>query len=217
MKKLTVMFLAGVICLLGVTSAIAKEGEFNTYTTLTAYEKLTGKKIEKFSEAPALRVKVAAGELPPVEERLPEEPFVIAPLEGQEIGHYGGRPLRLMSFSSSAGGWYPGSQVGIESLGMVDRRCKEIIPNIAKGWEFSENGKVFTLYLRKGLKWSDGVPFTADDILFWWEDKILNDEVTPVKPKDFMPGGKLMKVEKIDDFTVRFSLLLNLTIRYFFV
>ena len=66
-RKLTVMLLSGVICLIGVTSALA----------------IT------YNEAPMLRTMVAAGELPPVAERLPDEPSVLKPLE--EIGQYGGR------------------------------------------------------------------------------------------------------------------------------
>jgi len=54
------------------------------------------------------------------------------------------------------------------------------------------------------MKWSDGVPFTADDFLFWYNDIILNDELTPVKPKTWSPGGELVKVEKLNDWTVRF-------------
>jgi len=55
------------------------------------------------------------------------------------------------------------------------------------------------------LKWSDGAPFTADDFMFWWNDIILNDELTPVKPSFFMVGGELMRMEKIDDYTIKLS------------
>jgi len=79
-----------------------------------------------------------------------------------------------------------------------------IVPNIAKGWGLSKDHKILTVYLREGMKWSDGMPFTADDILFWYTDILLNDELTPTKPTELSPGGELVRVEKIDDYTVHF-------------
>ena len=86
----------------------------------------------------------------------------------------------------------------------LDADNVEALPNIAKAYEFSEDKKVFTLYLRKGLKWSDGHPATADDVMFWWEDITLNEELTPVLWTGWQPGGETMKVEKVDEYTVRF-------------
>ncbi len=174
MKKLIVGFLAGVICLLGVTSVMA------------------------YNEAPMLRVRVAAGELPPVEERLPEEPLVIEPVE--EIGQYGGM-LRTLTLSPTTYG-DAGLFLYAPMLSLTPD-LKTIKPGIAKGWKLSEDGKTLTLYLRKGMRWSDGAPFTADDIMFWYEDIILDDELVPVKPSVWSPGGELMKMEKIDDYTVQ--------------
>lgn len=179
-RKLTVVLLTGVMCLVGLTSALAVT----------------------YNEAPMLRTLVAAGELPPVEERLPEEPLVLKPFK--EIGKYGGT-LHLGMVSAST--YDPAQQNTREYMLMMDRKFEKVIPNIAKGWKFSNNGKTFTLYLRKGMKWSDGAPFTADDIIFWWEDVVLNDDLTPVKPGDWMPGGKLMQVKKIDDYTVEFDFI----------
>lgn len=192
-KKLLITLLAGTICLLGVSSALAQQ----TWDTLQEYEKATGNKIEKFSESPMLRTKVAAGELPSVEERLPEEPQVIELLE--EVGQYGGT-MYLISVLGE------GSEIeaSIRDIGGVTYENK-IIPSVAKGWDLSDDYKTLTLHLRKGMKWSDGEPFTADDILFWYEDIILNDELTPVKPKKWSPGGEPMKATKIDDYTVRFE------------
>jgi peptide/nickel transport system substrate-binding protein len=77
-----------------------------------------------------------------------------------------------------------------------------IVPNIAKDGVFSEDYKVFTLYLREGMKWSDGEPLTVDDFLFWWEDIVNNEEVVPDIPKVYQPGDTPMEVRKIDDYTV---------------
>ena len=154
----------------------------------------------KYNESPMLRVKVAAGELPPIEERLPEDPIVIQPIE--KIGQYGGTARVLSAVYAGA----PGDGVyfqGMEPLVRIDQDFKTMVPNVAKKWEFSEGGKTLTLYLRK-IKWSDGVPFTADDIMFWYEDIVLNDELTPIKPGWFTVEGELGTVEKVDNHTVRF-------------
>lgn len=196
-RKLVVILLSSIICLLGVVPALAQ----GQYSTLGEYEKVTGKTIETFSEAPMLKTKVATGELLPVKQRLPEDFVVIEPLE--EIGQYGGT-ARVFSIAPG----HPGDGAyisGQEPILRVASDLKTTIPNIARKWELSEDGKTLTLYLRKGMKWSDGYPFTADDIMYWWEDMVLNDELTPVKPVQYWaPGGELMKVEKVDDYTVRF-------------
>ncbi|MCK4420058.1 hypothetical protein KAV79_09645, partial [Candidatus Aerophobetes bacterium] len=140
-KKLLITLLAGTICLLGVSSALAQQ----TWDTLQEYEKATGNKIEKFSESPMLRTKVAAGELPSVEERLPEEPQIIGLLE--EVGQYGGTMYLISVMESSE------IEASIRNIGGVTYENK-IIPSVAKGWDLSDDYKTLTLYLRKGMKWS---------------------------------------------------------------
>jgi len=155
----------------------------------------------KYNEAPMLRELVAQGKLPPVDKRLPPEPLAIKPYE--EVGQYGGT---LHNFSTQANhpgdGAYAGG--GFETVLRLSRDLKKIIPNIASGYESSSDAKVLTLYLRKGMKWSDGEPFTAEDVIYWWEDEVLNDDLTPAKPKYWSPGGELMKVRRVDDYTVQF-------------
>ncbi|MGQ9632382.1 MAG: ABC transporter substrate-binding protein [bacterium] len=154
----------------------------------------------KYKEAPMLAEMVKAGKLPPVEERLPKEPLVLKPLE--EIGQYGGTWRRAWLGPSDS----PGpDRITYDPILRFDREGKDVIPGASKGWEFTEGGKVLTLYLREGMRWSDGAPFTADDVIFWYEDIILNDELTPSKPSWFKVGGELGKVEKVDDYTIRLS------------
>ncbi len=196
-RKLIMMLLSGAICLLGATAVLAENVE---RYELKEYEELIGKKL-KFNESPMLRTRVAAGELPPVEERIPEEPLIIRPRE--EIGQYGGR-IRVVSPELDEAVIESVIVRGIATLLALSLDGTTVVPNIAKGWEESEDGKTLTLYLRKGVKWSDGAPFTADDIMFWCEDVLLNDELTPVQPADLSPGGEVMRVEKIGDYTVRF-------------
>ncbi len=194
-KKLMIVLLSGAICLLAAAPLLAETNW--GWSTLQEYEEATGNKIERFNEAPMLRLKVAAGELPPVRERLPEEPLVDIP---EEIGTYGGT-LRQGLINMFV--WVPASlHTTLEYILNLDRKGEKVVPNIAKDWKFSDEGKTLTLYFRKGMKWSDGVPFTVDDLLFYWEGVILNDEITPVKPKQWMPGGELMRMEKVDDYTV---------------
>jgi len=195
MRKLTVISLLVGLCLMGVTPVLAQK----SYSTLAEYEELTGKRIEAFDEAPMLKVKVATGELPAVEKRLPEEPMIVEPLE--EIGQYGGI-IKAAGLGRALGGIMT---IHYQPLLRISPDLKNITPNIVKNFELSKDCKVLTIYLRKGMKWSDGAPFTADDFLFWYEDIVLNDELTPVKPKKWSPGEKLMEVNKLDDYTVRFE------------
>jgi peptide/nickel transport system substrate-binding protein len=154
---------------------------------------------EEIREAPELFGRVAAGDLPPVADRLPAEPLVLVRGDGfeQEIGSYGGS-LRLLE-GQNAANYQP------EYMLMLDRHCTGTIPNIAKGWEFGDEGKSLTIYLRKGTKWSDGAPFGADDIMFWWEDNLANEDLNAQPASWWRPRGERMEVEKIDDFTVRYS------------
>ncbi len=169
------------------------------YNSPVEYQRATGKKIARFNESPMLAELVKTGKLPPVEKRLPSDPLVIVPVE--EVGQYGGT---ARVFSNSLTGYGEAEcLIGFEGLVKLGPDTTSVIPNIAKSWKYTDGGKTLTIYLRKGIKWSDGVPFTADDILFWWEDVVLNDELTPVKPVTWSPGGKLMTVEKVDNYTIR--------------
>ncbi len=197
-RRLVVMLtISGAICLLGAIATLAQLAE---QYELKEYESLVGEKLE-FNEAPELRVLVAAGELDPVKKRLPEEPVVIEPAE--EIGQYGGR-IHIVTTDIATDAYSFLTLTGLVPILRFDPEGTTILPNIAKDWTFSDDAKTLTLYLRKGMKWSDGVSFTADDIMFWYEDIMLNDEITTSFPvADWYSGGEVMKMEKIDDYTVR--------------
>src|SRR5690554_2337300 len=150
-----------------------------------------------YNEAPSLRQLVDEGKLPEVAERLPEEPLVVSPVE--EIGEYGG------TWRSA----YPNEWLGFSFSNLVydpilrwSRDFSEVEPNIARSWDLSDDGKQITLYLRPGMKWSDGHPFTADDILFWYEGMVLNNQISPAPPTWLVVGGELAQVRKVDDYTV---------------
>ncbi len=169
------------------------------WPTVAEYEKATGKKLPAFNESPMLADQVKAGKLPSVDKRLPDEPLVDNPFEA--VGKYGGS-LTLGQVSAAIG--YPASNfTTFESLFSLARDGNTVVPNIAKGWEFGDGGKTFTFFLRKGLKWSNGDDFTADDILFFWEDILNNKDLQPNVPTRFAPGGKPMNMVKVDPYTVR--------------
>jgi peptide/nickel transport system substrate-binding protein len=154
-----------------------------------------------FNEAPELAALVKAGELPPVEERIGEDPLVLKPLH--ETGKYGGVWRR--GFTGPADKWNGGRAAAHDSVLWWDYRFEQVVPNIAKGWEFSDDGKTLLLYLRKGMKWSDGYPFTADDFVFCYEDMFLNEEMTPLLISDWYLGEEVITMEKVDDYTIKYN------------
>lgn len=155
-----------------------------------------------FQEAPMLAEMVAAGELEPVEERIGRDPLVIEPVH--EIGTYGGTWNR--GFTGPGDG-LNGIRVatGRDGLLHFEHNSTNVTPNIAKDYELSDDGTETTVYLREGMRWSDGEPFTADDIMFWYEHIYLNEELLPNGWPSFQSNGKDGTVEKIDDYTVKFS------------
>ena len=171
------------------------------YATLAEYEAQTGNRIESFNEAPVLAALVAAGELPPVDERLPDEPMVVEPRD--TIGKYGGR-VRQSATSPTTGGaesWTLRTQPLFRVV--PSPSGDSVIPNVAKGWDLSDDFSILTVHLRSGLKWSDGAPFDADDFLFWYNDILLNEEISPTIPGIWAPGGVPVEVTKVDDGTVQ--------------
>jgi ABC-type transport system substrate-binding protein len=155
---------------------------------------------KQFKEAPILAEQVKAGKLPSVDKRLPEEPLVLKPTD--EVGKYGGN--WRMAFTGPADTQNM-ERHNHDHLIYWDAKVETIVPHIAKGWEIQDGGKTIVIKLRKGMKWSDGEPFTADDILFWYEDLYLNDDLNPSKQAFMAIGGKQGTVAKIDDYTVAFK------------
>ena len=157
--------------------------------------------ITEFNESPMLAEKVEEGVLPPVAERLPANPMVVEVEE--EIGNYGGN-ITFTQFGPEGLG--VNGHVLTEPPLLLNRDFDnvETIPNFAKDWEYSDDGRTFTLYLREGVRWSDGEELTTEDLMFWYEDILLNRELTTAIPVDYRPGGEVMEVEAIDDYTAEF-------------
>jgi peptide/nickel transport system substrate-binding protein len=146
-------------------------------------------------EAPALAALVKSGKLPPLEERLPSNPLVVKPHES--VGKYGGQwrqnvPIGNKTHAFAAIGSYGGRSLVVHSEDLSGA----IVPNIAESWEVSPDAKIITFKLRKGLKWSDGQPFTTKDVEFWWKAYSTN---TTLQPDQTDNKGVTFKV--IDDFS----------------
>ena len=156
-----------------------------------------------FKEAPMLAEQVKAGKLPAVDKRLPEpsQLFVVKPLD--QIGKYGGNWRR--AFTGPADHENGNRIVSADKILTFDYTGTKIIPSLARDWKVSDDGKTTTIYLRKGAKWSDGKPFTADDFMFWYEDIYLNKNIVPTPFFEFQIDGKDGKMRKIDDYTVAFE------------
>lgn len=122
----------------------------------------------KFKEAPQLAELVKQGKLPPVEQRLPQNPRVLKPVE--EIGQYGGTWRR--AYRGLSDRWGP-AKLGEEQMiewDAPDPNTVRLVANIVEKWEQNADATEFTFYLRKGMRWSDGQEVTTDDVKFAFED-----------------------------------------------
>ncbi len=153
-----------------------------------------------YTESPLLAEQVKAGTLPPVEDRLPENPLVV---EATEVGQYGGTWRMGMRGGTDDPSFY--RILGYETLVRWTPAWDAIIPNLAESWEVNDDATEYTFYLRKGVKWSDGAPFTADDIAFWFEDVIMNPDLQTSVPAWLTSGGKPVAFSKVDDYTIKFT------------
>jgi len=153
--------------------------------------------ITSFNEAPMLAERVKAGELPPVEERLPVDPPVIEPYG--EIGVYGGT---AETWGTELDWWGEGwlfNHFGLWARALPDGTGN--VPELVKGWEYAEDNMSMIVYMREGLRWSDGAPYTADDVMFFWEYVEGNTELTPTP----YIGRDVANIEKIDDYTLKIT------------
>jgi peptide/nickel transport system substrate-binding protein len=180
-------------------------GAYPEQYELSEFQSLAGCTLT-FSENPeiaALNSEIQGNPgLPPVADRLPEEPLVVAPYDS--IGKYGGT-LDALSNATESG---TSDFMSVRHVNLVrfSDDLQTIVPNVAKGWEWNDDFTQLTFFLRKGHKWSDGTPFTAADVEFWYENLQMDTNVI-ASPKSYaLVGGEPMTVDVIDDTTVRFNL-----------
>jgi len=154
-----------------------------------------------FKEAPQLADLVKAGKLPPVAERIGQAPIVVKPLHA--IGTYGGTWRRGFTGPADTSA---GQRVNeSDHLTYFDYTGTHVRPNIAKSWEISDAGRTITFHLRRGMKWSDGHPFTADDFVFWFEDMYQHKDLIATPSPYFATNGKQGTLVKVDDYTIRYQ------------
>ena len=156
-----------------------------------------------YSEAPSLAKKVAAGKLPPVEERLPFNPRKLNFKNlGLKIGKYGGSIRMLMARAKDARQM---SVYGYSRLVGYHPKTFELEADILESFEVKE-GRRFTFELRRGHKWSDGQPLTSEDFRYWWEDVANNKELSPVGPPKIMTiNDELPIFEVINRYKFRYT------------
>jgi len=155
----------------------------------------------KYKEAPMLAELVKAGKLPAVDQRLPVSPLVLKPHD--KIGKYGGT-WRTALKGGADNAWLVRT-FAYDYLVRWDLNWTTVLPNVAESWTANADATEYTFKLRKGMKWSDGKPFTADDIVFWATDVVNNKELTPATGGWFAAGGKYGTAEKVDETTVKFK------------
>ena len=156
-----------------------------------------------YSEAPSLAKKVAAGKLPPVDERLPINPRKLNFKNlGLKIGKYGGSIRMLMARAKDARQM---SVYGYSRLVGYHPKTFELEADILESFEVKE-GRRFTFELRRGHKWSDGQPLTSEDFRYWWEDGANNKELSPGGPPKIMTiNGELPIFEVINRYKFRYT------------
>ena len=127
--------------------------------------------------------------------------LVIEPLH--EIGRYGGTLRRAINGPNDIAGVVRFAS-GPDGFLYWDPLWTTPRPNIARDFELSQAGRVVTLFLRRGMCWSDGAPFTADDVLFWYEDLYLDRRVVPAPSESLRVDGEDVAIRKVDAETVQF-------------
>lgn len=195
------MFMVGFLALLLVAPTAAWTGgqQQETASEEAVEAESTEVTSAKYREAPMLAELVRQGELPPVVERLPESPRVVEPLDA--IGEYGGT-VRITDHAPLGWGLAGWKAARLFKLGTD---MQTIIPNLAEGYTYADDYKSVTIHLRKGVRWSDGHPLTSEDFLFWYNDVLLQKELTQEPRAWTKPGDEVMRIEAVDPYNIKYT------------
>jgi len=131
-----------------------------------------------------------------------------------EIGEYGGEYVISLTSAPQTFNYYGAIDWStfsimtnvLDSLVEANPVTKEIEPGLAKSWEYSDDGTTVTLNLRKGVKWSDDEPFTADDVIFTFNNLTLNPNAEANEVSRYEIEGEMVEFTKVDDYTVEVNL-----------
>ncbi len=173
---------------------------------------------DSYGEPDWVAALVADGKLPPVEDRLPPQPYVMnlaATPDG--VGEYGGVFRHVTGGRPEGWNWPAGLHQGWGGLTMLAQECLlktgpifqlteeriDPIPNLVTSWQWSDDGKQLTMNLIEGARWSDGDPFDAEDMMFFWDHNVLDTNVNSTMQASAFGDGTTL--ERIDDFTVKFT------------
>ena len=151
-------------------------------------------------EPPLLAPLVSDGTLPPVQDRVPREPLVMKGVDGP--GEYGGTWLRVATSDGDVGiiQWRMAYAAALRWSPLGE----PIVPHLAKSVTTDDGGRTWTFTLRQGHKWSDGRPFTSDDVLYWWNREVLDLDVGSGEPPWWMlNGAEVPTFEKVSDTVFR--------------
>ena len=154
----------------------------------------------KYKEAPMLAELVKAGKLPPVEQRLPPSPVVVKPTN--KIGKYGGTLNAMAQRPEAADDHQIGNVAGLIQF---SNDLSTTTMMLADSITLSPDNKSCVVNLRKGVKWSDGSPFTSADLSVYFDDFQFNKDLTPTLPSNWQPGKQPMTITYVDQYTVKFD------------
>jgi peptide/nickel transport system substrate-binding protein len=145
---------------------------------------------------------VTSGALPPVTERIPQDPLIVdLAANGREFGQQGGTLRTMITRSKDVRQMVV---YGYARLIGYDQDYN-LVPDLLRAVDNDAN-KVFTLHLRPGHRWSDGAPFTSEDFRYWWEDVANNAELSPSGAPDFLRvRGEWPTVTFPDEHTVVYA------------
>ncbi|XWN29568.1 MAG: ABC transporter substrate-binding protein [Devosia sp.] len=153
------------------------------------------------TETPTLDRTADAASLPPIAERVPAEPLVVdLEAKGRVVGTHGGDLNTIIGRAKDV------RLINVWGYARLVGYTKELTlhPDILRDVTVDE-GRIFTFHLRRGHKWSDGAPFTAEDFRYYFEDILSNAELTPTPPPFMLAEGELPTFEVVDDVTVRYT------------
>jgi peptide/nickel transport system substrate-binding protein len=150
-------------------------------------------------EPPVLAEQVQAGVLPPLDQRLPTNPLVLTPLN--RVGRHGGR-MRLQH--SWLAGFTLEMMYGHSPIKWIDDGLA-LTAGLCESWSTNANNTEWTLNFRQGLKWSDGASCTTADVMYWWQDLVLNPAHNDPVPDFGRAGGLLATFTAVDAYTLKIT------------